>query len=269
MPTVDENIRTWEAYDWSRGGDEWSGAWGSPLAEWYGTILPRLYPWVPAGTVLEIAPGFGRWTQFLKALAARLILVDLTPRCIAECQVRFASATNITYHVNDGRSLSMVADGSVDLAFSFDSLVHVEADVIAAYLAELSRTLAPDGVGFIHHSNLGAYARRLQRGRILSQRAWPIDRLVGPLERIGLVASNPHWRATTVTAGLFEKLCRQVGLQCRLQEIVPWSSPLLTDCISIFTRSGSHRARRNTVIVNRDFMKEATGAATRERLHRE
>ena len=51
----------------------------------------------------------------------------------------------------------MVADRSVDFAFSFDSLVHADAEVLDAYAAELARTLAPDGVAFIHHSNLGAY----------------------------------------------------------------------------------------------------------------
>ena len=50
----------------------------------------------------------------------------------------------------------MVDDESIDFAFSADSLVHADLDVIAAYLSELARTLRPNGVGFIHHSNLGA-----------------------------------------------------------------------------------------------------------------
>ena len=45
--------------------------------------------------------------------------------------------------------------------FSFDSLVYAENDVIAAYLSQLARKLSPDGVGFIHHSNIGAYPGRL------------------------------------------------------------------------------------------------------------
>lgn len=53
----------------------------------------------------------------------------------------------------------MVADSSVDFAFSFDSLVYVEAEVLKGYLTELARVLKPDGVAFLHHSNLGAYQR--------------------------------------------------------------------------------------------------------------
>ena len=51
----------------------------------------------------------------------------------------------------------MVGDAAVDFAFSFDSLVHVEAETLADYLAELARVLVPDGVGFLHHSNFGTY----------------------------------------------------------------------------------------------------------------
>ena len=50
--------------------------------------------------------------------------------------------------MNDGQSLPMVADSSIDLAFSFDSLVHVEDDVMPSYLDELARVLSEDGVAF-------------------------------------------------------------------------------------------------------------------------
>ncbi|MEK6280890.1 MAG: hypothetical protein AABN95_11100 [Acidobacteriota bacterium] len=28
--------------------------------------LPRIHPFIPVGTILEIAPGYGRWTHYLK-----------------------------------------------------------------------------------------------------------------------------------------------------------------------------------------------------------
>ena len=31
-----------------------------------GTIFPRIRECLPVGTILEIAPGFGRWTHYLK-----------------------------------------------------------------------------------------------------------------------------------------------------------------------------------------------------------
>lgn len=121
MPTIVENLFVWDtAYDWSQSGEEWSGDWGSSRMQWYGSILPRIGAFVPADTILEIAPGHGRWTTFLKDLCKRLIIVDLSETCIDRCRHRFGSCSHISYFVNDGKSLEMVADGSVDFIFSFD-----------------------------------------------------------------------------------------------------------------------------------------------------
>ncbi len=57
VPTLEENFQTFEVrYDWPQQGEEWSAAWGSAEAQWYGTIFPRIHAFVPTGTILEIAP---------------------------------------------------------------------------------------------------------------------------------------------------------------------------------------------------------------------
>ena len=88
-----------------------------------------------------------------------MIVVDMSDKCIDACKRRFRGLDHVRYHVNDGRSLDAIEDGSIDFVFSFDSLVHAEADVVEAYLAQLERKLRPGGVGFIHHSNLGEFSR--------------------------------------------------------------------------------------------------------------
>src|SRR4051794_4073729 len=146
MDSVGENLSVWtEGWDWSRQGDEWSTWWGGSDAMWHAALLPRMHAFVPTGNILEIAPGYGRWTQYLKNMADRLIVVDLAENCIDACKKRFSDATNIEYHVNDGRSLSMIPDASIDFAFSFDSLVHVGLDVVGSYIAQLASKLSPDG----------------------------------------------------------------------------------------------------------------------------
>jgi hypothetical protein len=70
--------------------------------------------------MLEIAPGHGRWTEFLLD-CKRLILVDLSPSCIDYCRKRSSGHHNISYHVGDGRSLPENCSGEVDFVFSFDS----------------------------------------------------------------------------------------------------------------------------------------------------
>jgi SAM-dependent methyltransferase len=131
LPTLRQNLSTWtDSKSWEAQGDEWSDAWGGPGPQWQESILPRIRDYLPAGHILEIAPGFGRWTQFLAAQCLTLTLVDLSPQCIAACRQRFARLGHLRYHVNDGLSLSMLPDRSVDFAFSFDSLVHAELSVI-------------------------------------------------------------------------------------------------------------------------------------------
>src|SRR5687768_17544008 len=98
------------AYPWVEQGDEWSRAWGGPQAHWFGSILPRIHPFLPTDTILEIGPGFGRWTYFLKEYCKRLVVVDLNGTCLESCKKRFGTQSNITYYQNDGMSLDMLAD---------------------------------------------------------------------------------------------------------------------------------------------------------------
>ena len=104
---------------------------------WHGTLLPRIYS-VAKGHILEIAPGYGRCTQYLIPLATQLTVVDLTEKCIEYCKQRFQGHP-IRYHVNDGRSLEFLADDSIDFVFSWDSLVHADEDVMTNYLYQLCK----------------------------------------------------------------------------------------------------------------------------------
>ncbi len=257
MPTIAENKAMWDhAYNWGDAGDEWSKNWGSPRAQWYHTLYPRIYPWLPTGTMLEIGPGFGRWTQFFIEECQRLILVDLSQTCIDACQERFAGHAHISYHVNDGRSLDFVPSQSVDFIFSFDSLVHAEADAIVGYLGEIRRVLQPHGVAFVHHSTLGAYAGYLRRIQSLPHR------LVRQMARYGLVETlEQQWRAKSISARQFAQMAGDSGLQCISQEVINWQSRRLIDCISVVTPHGSRWARPSTVLRNPYFMREAGYAA--------
>jgi SAM-dependent methyltransferase len=182
MPTLEQNLESWNrTYDWAAEGEEWSKAWGGSESQWYGAIFPRVHAFLPSQTILEIGPGFGRWTNYLRAHAEQLIAVDMSQTCIDACRRRFGPDTNIRFHINDGKSLAMIPDRSIDFAFSFDSLVHAEADVVQGYLSQLAAKLKPNGSGFIHHSNLGQYRRVYALTRRMP------DRLCRPLIRIGAI----------------------------------------------------------------------------------
>ena len=249
MPTIERNLSLWADYNWEQQGEEWSSAWGGSQFQWQWTLLPRIHAFIPAATILEIGPGFGRWANYLKDYCDQLIGVDLSENCIRSCQQRFLAYPHLSFHINDGKSLAKIPDGSVDFAFSFDSLVHADADVLEAYLTQLARKLRPDGVGFIHHSNLGAYRYYYSLKTLM-------PRVGGHLWRIGLL-DNDGLRSISMTAGLFERYAKRVGLQCISQEIINWASRRLIDCFSIFTPVASKWARPNAILKNPSFMKEA------------
>jgi hypothetical protein len=164
------------------------------------------------------------------------------------------------FYVNDGISLSAIPDNCVDFVFSFDSLVHAEQDVIAAYLGQLARKLSPDGVGFIHHSNIGAYPVRLAlmdhyfklpltfRRRFLTRDA------ISKLLSINLQAG----RARSMTAALFREHCLQAGLKCISQELISWTKGRgLIDALSVFARPNSCWDTSSTCMNNNEFVESA------------
>jgi SAM-dependent methyltransferase len=242
MGTVEENRSHWEAYDWSGGGEEWSQVWGGSAVQWENAILPRIQPYLPAGRVLEIACGAGRWSVQLRRWARRLTLVDLSAPAIEACRARFAGDRAVACFRNDGRDLSMVSDRAVDFVFSFDSLVHCELPELAIYLSGLAAKLAPNGVGFIHHSNFGAVLAAAPGSK------------------------NLHWRAESVSAEGFADACRAAGLVCTAQEIVDWGGVDRCDCFSVFTLPGSRWARVPVRVENPYFMAEAASLRLRASL---
>jgi SAM-dependent methyltransferase len=270
MPTIDENIQMWETnYDWSQAGDEWSETWGSPRAQWEGCLLPRIFPFL-RGRILEIAPGCGRWTQFLNSHCVSLIGIDLSPSCVEQCKQRFRDYANLEFKVNEGLLLPMVDDASIDFAFSYDSLVHAESDVLSSYVNELARVLKPGGVAFIHHSNLGSVANRrllwkfIQNGvaRIRSSNFRGILRSLrntAKRQSYGIAFSNlrnPDRRAPSMSANRMRGFVERSGMSCLQQELVPWgdTGQMLTDCMStIINRPGTECV----IIENHRFMEEA------------
>jgi SAM-dependent methyltransferase len=228
MPSVEENHSRWANYDWTDKGDEWSEGFGGTQAMWAWFLQPRISPFLPSAHTLEIAPGFGRATQFLVPASEKLTLVDLAQPCIDACKERFADHDHIDYHVNDGKSLDMIADDSIDFVFSWDSLVHAEDDVLECYLAQLGRKLRPGGTGVFHHSNIDEY-RDARTGE--------------------LTVGNEHWRAPTMSAAKFRQYAEAAGLRCVAQELIPWGGEDFSDCVSVFRRDVKRPLLRRTKIV--------------------
>ncbi len=159
---LEENRRTWETWDWSDFGEQWTEDVrrfrGADPAEWKARlVLELIVEGVPEGSdVLEIGPGGGRWTEYLLPRSRRMILADISARCIGICMDRFGSDPRIEGHVLADSTLSFQADNSVDVIWSYDVFVHVNPEDTARYLEEAARVLRPGGTAIVHHS--GTYS---------------------------------------------------------------------------------------------------------------
>ena len=153
--SVQENTLKWNNYRWEQGEDEWTIS-----AEWKQSIIDHvILKYVDSGgNVLEVGPGFGRWTRKLVELSERLIVVDISEKCIDHCKKLFGGNTNIEFHLNDGGSLDFIIDDSVDFIWSFDVFVHIEPVDIERYLKEFRRILKKNGRVIIHHGIVGKTA---------------------------------------------------------------------------------------------------------------
>ncbi len=232
MPTVEWN-RGWNrsALMTTDAGESWSEKWGGSESQWFGSLYPRLHRFLPAPTILEIAPGYGRWTQYLLKQCRSYVGIDLNEGCVRACEQRFAGVEHAKFHVNDGLSIAVVPDGTVDLAFSFDSLVHVEAQVMESYVVQLIDKLSAEGVAFLHHSNLAATK---------------------------LADTNAdHGRGANVSAALVEQIVKAAGGKTLVQEIVNWVDTGMIDCFTTFCRPTAYPDFKSVLLENPNFMKEA------------
>ena len=226
--TINRNYDTWnDTYAWAADGDEWSGAWGSQKAQWYGALYPRVAPWLPAKSVLEIAPGHGRWTEFLIPLSEKYRGVDLSPNCADFCKRRFSGANHASFFTNDGLTLPMIEDRSCNFVFSFDSLVHVELDVNVQF----------DMYQRIERKNeiTGTILNHRQRQSVIGEKAGVICPWETPFTKIRAIwwevyppiffgQRDQKFRPATVPWGYFQhRLRRQPGGYPRIKGPIPLS----------------------------------------------
>jgi hypothetical protein len=140
--------------------------------------------------------------------------MDLSAACIDACRDRFAGYPHARFIQNDGLSLPDVPDNSVDLIFSYDSLVHSEIEVLQQYIPQIIEKLLAGGLAFIHHSNLLAITGNPK-------------------------ASSAHHRAGSVSARHVAALVVESGGQVLLQESISWGTETMDDCITVFGRAAA------------------------------
>ncbi len=146
--------------------------------------------------VVDLAAGHGRNSARLREVAGEIVIVDINHECLAACRARFAGDDRFSFVKTDGASLAGIADASVSLVYSFDSMVHFEREVVSAYLKEARRVLEPGGRGFFHHSNYTG-------------------------NEGGDFRRSPHWR-NYMSLALFARYASEAGLLLTGSQALDW-----------------------------------------------
>jgi ubiquinone/menaquinone biosynthesis C-methylase UbiE len=201
LDNVEKNLEQWDRkHPWSKDGDEWNGQaklCGVPYETWKASLVDALItPFLhPDANVLEIAPGHGRWTEYLVAGARHVTVVDISANCLDFCRNRFQQSANIDYFLTTGHQLPHYLDNSIDFAWSFDSFVHMDRNVIGGYLREMKRVLKIGGRVTLHHADVEDIANHVQ-GQHQGWRSQMNGKLLRQLaEEAGLevVAQFTYW----------------------------------------------------------------------------
>jgi SAM-dependent methyltransferase len=121
-----------------------------PSPEWAQYLQAEVLPAVADGrelgaALIEVGPGPGASTDWLRHRVDRLVAVELDPEAAAKLAQRFAD-TNVEVVVHDATALPH-PDDSFDSAGSFTMLHHLPTAALQnRVLAELLRVLRPGGV---------------------------------------------------------------------------------------------------------------------------
>ncbi len=240
--TLANNLRVWNKdYPWTRDGDEWvdqAEACGQLYEAWKASLIQEfIEPNVTRdSSVLEIAPGHGRWSSEIAPRCSHLTLVDLSANCIDFCRDLLHEYDHIEYKVGDGRSLPGVSDGSVDFVWSYDSFVHMRRKIVGAYIAEIARVLKPGGLAILHHAGRRHLFIPLRRFCISIPRGQRYYNLL----TLGHFASNDGWRSD-VSRWMVRRFASDQGLQV-VSQLTRWGDqgqfgiPLYRDTISILRK---------------------------------
>jgi ubiquinone/menaquinone biosynthesis C-methylase UbiE len=111
----------------------------------------------PGRRVLDAACGEGYGSALLAQAARSVLGIDIDAQVVGQARSRYAQAGNVRFEAASVTALPL-ADASVDLVVSFETIEHLEGDDQPAMLAEFARVLAPDGLLILSSPNRPEYS---------------------------------------------------------------------------------------------------------------
>lgn len=202
----DRMSATWDAAASSDEVDAYVGDPETARAELDG-FLGRLGDDGRAGVCLEVGCGPGRMTQLLAERFDHVVAVDVSREMLRLARGNVA-APNVDFRRVDGERLDSIDDASADVVVCYLVLQHLpDRRLVAAYLREFARVLAPAGRAFVQLPVIESGVRAS------SWRA--LRRLVVPLTtRLGdRVATQAAYRGVRLTEGELAAALEAAGLR--------------------------------------------------------
>ena len=108
----------------------------------------------PDDRVLELGCGIGRIGRELAPRCRSWTGVDISENMIAYAGQRMAELDNVTFHKLQRSSLEMLADDSIDKAYSIAVFCHMDKEDLYLYLKDLWRVVRPGGLIYVETWNL-------------------------------------------------------------------------------------------------------------------
>jgi SAM-dependent methyltransferase len=108
--------------------------------------------------VLDVSCGEGYGSALLAGVATSVLGVDIAAEAIAHAHDAYAERANLRFAQGSAAALPL-ADASVDVAVSFETIEHLPAADQPRMLAELARVLRPDGLLVLSAPNPVEYSQ--------------------------------------------------------------------------------------------------------------
>ncbi|KGQ18535.1 Methyltransferase type 11 [Lysobacter dokdonensis DS-58] len=159
---------------------------------------------------IELACGHGRHAERTAAMAGSLTLMDIHQANLDACRARLGHLPNVRIERNNGYDFRPVEDGSATAIYCYDAMVHFSPDLVASYLQDAARVLAPGGMALFHHSNHDSGSDR----------------------HYGL---NTHAR-NRMTLERFSELAREAGLEIADSRALDWGEAVELDGLTLVRR---------------------------------
>lgn len=96
--------------------------------------------------ILDVACGIGRRAKFISSSVKQYIGVDFSDNMIALARERYKDRHNVSFFHNDGKTLDMITDNTIDIAICELAFQHMKKKTIKSYINEVYRVLKPGGV---------------------------------------------------------------------------------------------------------------------------